>query len=363
MGRKRIASRRGFPDHLYQNPDGYFYFINPLNGKKKGLGSDKTKAFFEARQANAMLATMQPSSLVSWVQGIEEHTLASWVPEYDKLWKSSKTLAASTLEDSIGHLRRISESDMGPMALIMIGTNHVSQFIDGVAANSGNGMAKNMRSRLKDVFKRAITKGLIKHNPVEASYVPQSTTTRERLSLEQFMDARKYAPTYLRNAMDLALITGQRRADIADMKFVDYAEGRLAVVQGKGQGRVRIKISGQLSLLGFPLDLDGIIKACRDNIVSPFIVHQHRNYGKKKMGESINPDTLTDAFNIALAKSGYKAELNRRMPTFHEIRSLSERLYKAERGMEFAQKLLGHSDIKTTSLYDDLRGTGWENIG
>jgi len=51
------------------------------------------------------------------------------------------------------------------------------------------------------------------------------------------------------------------------------------------------------------------------------------------------------------------------LPTFHEIRSLSERMYKAERGIEFTQKLSGHSDIKTTSLYDDLRGTGWESMG
>ncbi|EBZ0638210.1 integrase, partial [Salmonella enterica subsp. enterica serovar Oranienburg] len=42
-------------------------------------------------------------------------------------------------------------------------------------------------------------------------------------------------------------------------------------------------------------------------------------------------------------------------PTFHEIRSLLGRLYKDERGEEFAQKLLGHTSENTTKLYLDER--------
>lgn len=42
-------------------------------------------------------------------------------------------------------------------------------------------------------------------------------------------------------------------------------------------------------------------------------------------------------------------------PTFHEIRSLAARLYKDERGEEFAQKLLGHTSENTTKLYLDER--------
>jgi len=48
-------------------------------------------------------------------------------------------------------------------------------------------------------------------------------------------------------------------------------------------------------------------------------------------------------------------------PTFHEIRSLSGRLY-ADQGIN-AQALLGHKDTKTTSLYLDSRGTEWISVG
>ena len=41
-------------------------------------------------------------------------------------------------------------------------------------------------------------------------------------------------------------------------------------------------------------------------------------------------------------------------PTFHEIRSLSERLY-SEQGVN-TQALLGHRQASTTAIYDDPRG-------
>ncbi|RJF58901.1 integrase [Serratia inhibens] len=43
-------------------------------------------------------------------------------------------------------------------------------------------------------------------------------------------------------------------------------------------------------------------------------------------------------------------------PTFHEIRSLSGRLYEKERGRHFAQKLLGHTSETMTLKYLNTRG-------
>ena len=44
-------------------------------------------------------------------------------------------------------------------------------------------------------------------------------------------------------------------------------------------------------------------------------------------------------------------------PTFHEQRSLSERLYR-EQGLD-TQKLLGHKSRKMTDRYNDDRGKDW----
>ncbi|HHN5451497.1 TPA: integrase, partial [Escherichia coli] len=46
--------------------------------------------------------------------------------------------------------------------------------------------------------------------------------------------------------------------------------------------------------------------------------------------------------------------------TFHEQRSLSERLYK-EQGLN-TQKLLGHKTQQQTDRYHDDRGKGWSKV-
>lgn len=76
MGRKRSAKNRSFPPNLYQNSAGYFFFINPASKKSKGLGTDKAKAFTEARAANAVLATMKKTVLADWVSGKQDYSLA-----------------------------------------------------------------------------------------------------------------------------------------------------------------------------------------------------------------------------------------------------------------------------------------------
>ena len=48
-------------------------------------------------------------------------------------------------------------------------------------------------------------------------------------------------------------------------------------------------------------------------------------------------------------------------PTFHEIRSLSQRLYAAQGGIN-TQELLGHSQASTTAMYHDSRGSEWTRL-
>ena len=48
------------------------------------------------------------------------------------------------------------------------------------------------------------------------------------------------------------------------------------------------------------------------------------------------------------------------MPTFHEQRSLSERLYEAQ-GIN-TQQLLGHSSEKMTAQYHNDRGLDWVKV-
>ena len=84
--------------------------------------------------------------------------------------------------------------------------------------------------------------------------------------MEGLKAIRDKSPRWLKNAIDLALITAQRRGDILDMKFEDVRDGYLYVVQNKTEkasdaGWLKIKVTDQLS---------EVITRCRDDILSPY---------------------------------------------------------------------------------------------
>lgn len=364
MGRPRKPSRKGWPDNLYMNEGGYFYYRNPLSGKKIGLGHDKQKSFSEARAANAVLANIAPSKLVDWVSGITEHSLKDWVPIYKTAWVEKAKLAVSTLRNQSGYLVRIQEADFAWMPLKSITTAHVALFLQKIEADSGVATVALVRSRLSDMFRMAETRGMIESgkNPVTSTYLPDYEVVRERLSLEQFIEIRAAAKPWLRNAMNNALLTAQRREDIANMKFADCREGYLYIIPGKSQGKIRLQQDMKIWLPPAKMTIEDSIKLCRDNFVSKFLVHHGKAQGQGKPGSSVSVNGLTNAFAAVRDAVGVQAAKGRAPPSFHEIRSLSERLYKEHYGAEFAQAMLGHKNAKMTATYDDLRGSGWQVV-
>ncbi len=74
-------------------------------------------------------------------------------------------------------------------------------------------------------------------------------------------------------------------------------------------------------------------------MLSKFLVHQTRPWGNSPVGSQIWVDTITRRFTDALTPLGLDFE-GKTAPTFHEIRSLSERLY-SEQGNVNTQELLG----------------------
>jgi integrase len=160
--------------------------------------------------------------------------------------------------------------------------------------------------------------------------------------------------------MELTIVTGQRREDIAGLKFTDYRDGFLHVIQGKTGAKIRI--SGALRLEAVGLTLDEVIKRCRDNVVSPYLVHHHRAAGMAKAGQPIMLDTLSSAFSGARDEAQKRGHIEpgSRPPTFHEQRSLAARLYDAE-GKD-PQALLGHRHATMTEVYKDSRGSEWVSV-
>jgi len=366
MGRARSAKNRAFPPNLYLNTAGYFYYIDPERGNKKtkGLGRDKAKAFQHARAANAAIATREPSSLVDWVMGKSDYSLVEWMPLYKELWIKKASPAETTLRNAVRYMGRIADSDFAWRKLTNVTTEHVAKFLEGINAESGAAASLHLRSRLSDIFRMAETQGLVDvgRNPAAATYIPTQTVKRERMTLEQFHLIRAQAPLWLQRGMDLALLTGQRRDDISNMKFSDFRDGFLFVVQGKGQGAVRLQLDASIGLAAVGMTIADAVKSCRDSIVSKHMVHHVAKVARVLPGDKMALNAFTQALAVARDKAGITASAGRTPPTFHEIRSLSQRLYREQYGKEFAQAMMGHKKEETTAKYDDLRGTGWQMV-
>jgi|SRR5471030_296842 len=367
MGRKRLAKNRGLPPNLYQNTAGYFYYVDPDRGAgqgTKGLGRDKAKAMQWARQANALIAVRAPTPVADWVSGKKDYSLVDWIPIYKELWVAQKKPAESTLRNVSSYLEMLKVVDFAWRKLSDINTAHIAEYLKVTSTGRGASTALHLRARLGDIFRMAETQGLIDmgRSPVTATYVPERAVTRERLSLDQFNAIRAHAPIWLQRGMDLALLTGQRREDIGNMKFADVKDGFLHIVQGKSQGAVRLRQDLNIRLDKVGMSIGDAITNCRDMIVSRYIVHHVANTGPSKPGRQLALNALTQGFQVARDKAGIVAAEGRTPPSFHEIRSLSERLYKEQYGRDFAQSILGHKNSKTTAKYDDLRGQGWQDI-
>lgn len=363
MGRQRLAKNRALPPNLYVNPAGYYYYRDVQKKTQKGLGRDRAKAIQAARAANAAMATREPSSLVDWVLGRSDYTLAEWLPVYRELWEEKTEPADNTLRAAKSLLKRIGASDFAKMRMRHIETVHVATYLEEFTKASGAGAAHNMRSKLTDIFRWAETQGVIEvgKNPVTATFTPGYKVTRERLSLEQFWAIHAQASTWAKNAMMLALVTSQRREDISNMKFADYKDGFLHVAQGKSGGETKLQLDGAIRLAKVGVSVAEAVAGCRDLIVSRHLVHHTERSNKTKPGDMVRAPMISMAFQRAREKAKVEAAEGRTPPSFHEIRSLSERLYREEFGAEFAQAMLGHKNAQMTSKYDDLRG-GWKTI-
>ena len=89
-------------------------------------------------------------------------------------------------------------------------------------------------------------------------------------------------------------------------------------------------------------------------------MHYHHAKGNTKRGDMIRPTTLTTAFSAARDRVSYDWKKDGTAPSFHEQRSLAERLFR-EQGID-TQTLLGHSSKTMTDQYNDTRGKEWKKL-
>ncbi|KPB28444.1 phage integrase Arm DNA-binding domain-containing protein [Pseudomonas amygdali] len=363
--RPRNAGSKDLPPNLYRKTDKrnghtYYTYRDPVTGRMFGLGKDKAAAIMEAVTANhAEVLKPNLAARMNTVPRKPSRLFSEWTAEYRGIY-TEKDLSRHSIHSFKSRIRRLDDV-FGAMPITTINTMDVASFLSGIAKDGKPSMSKALRSLLRDVFAEAIAVGWCENNPVDATKAARVKVKRERLSLEMWQAIHEVTDrTWLKRAMELALLTGQRRDDIREMLFKDERDGFLHVVQSKTGARLRLSVALRLEAIN--LDISTVIKSCRDQVLSKHLVHHPKTFAKVQAGAPIRLDTLTSAFaearDVAAKKLGIV--LSDSPPTFHEMRSLAARLHAAE-GRD-AQKLLGHRTAAMTDLYKDGRGTGWVDV-
>ena len=108
------------------------------------------------------------------------------------------------------------------------------------------------------------------------------------------------------------------------------------------------------------ISLAQVIKRRRDRVVSPWLIHHVTSSGNVKASDQVGENSLSVSFKLAIDSTGLSVEHGKTIPTFHEQRSLSERLYE-EQGIN-TQQLLGHSSDRMTAQYHNDRGLDWVKV-
>ncbi|MFP7260134.1 site-specific integrase [Citrobacter portucalensis] len=347
----------------------YWRYKHPVTGKFHALGTNEAEAIAIATEANTRLAEQRTRQILAISDRIATSkgkaiTTSTWLDRYQAIQDDrlkSGDIRLNTYKQKAKPVSLLRER-AGLKLISAVDVRDIAQLLDEYIAAGQPRMAQVVRSVLIDVFKEAQHYGEVPpgYNPALATKQPRRKITRQRLSLEEWQkifDIADAIHRYMGNAMLLALVTGQRLGDISKMKFSDIWDDHLHVIQEKTGSKIAIPLSLRLNAINW--SLRDVVARCRDYAVSPYLVHFFRTTSQAERGSQVKSNTLTMNFSKARDLAGI--DWGRGSPaTFHEQRSLSERLYEAQ-GVD-TQKLLGHKSPNQTARYHDDRGKGWAKI-
>lgn len=359
MGRPRRTGNRDLPDNLYPNRKGWKY-VRPSDGKPVYLpaGTSREAAIGTAIKCNAIL-TKGASSLVSAVV-TGRRTVKDAIRVFREDDLPHRKWAPKTAEDYAIILRRL-ETDEGGKLLDDYDVAAAAEYL----RPKGMETRRKTRCMMLWVFACAVQEGWIEVNPVEQTRkVPPAERQRSRLTKEAYDAIRAQAEPWLQRAMDFALVTLLRRADVVGARSADVRGGRLHVVPKKTEDSTKVRLR-----ITIGAELDAVLRAMRDNIASPYIVHrlplkarprEMRADGRDHHTQ-VMPEQITRAF--AAARDAAGLEFEGAPPSWHEIRSLGIALYR-ERGwtLEQVQALAGHATKAMTEVYAEGHEAPWTDV-
>lgn len=264
---------------------------------------------------------------------------------FNRIEKSN--LKPITLSNKRGNIKNFVD-ELGDMEVAEIKPIDIYKVLQRFINENRTNMARRLYIEARDIFYTAILDNQLDYNPVFMIKRPNDKVKRQRLTLNNFLAIRRFAVfqgyKWFVNALDLALVTGQRPSDLSKMSVFDIRDDYLYIEQLKSGERIALPIDLRLAIF------DKSIREVIDNIN---LNDGHLLINNK--GKQCFTYSLSRYFKICREATGIApADEKTSPPSFYEVRSLSERLYR-DQGIN-TQILLGHVYQTTTDMYNHRRG-------
>lgn len=313
MGRRRTVDLH-LPPHLYRKGECYYYDAGGKPRKWIKLGADLN----EARRRWAELEGCEEAP--------EDRTLAVVARRFEREVIPLK--ARRTQADYTRQLRKLL-AVFGEMPVDEITPADVREYLDA-RGTSAKVQANREKALLSNLINQARAWGYTNAANPCAGVKSFREIGRDRYITDDEFDAvRAVAHRTVAEAMTLALLTGQRLADVLKMNRDDVRAGALHVMQNKTGKRMAIALSGEFG-----------------ELVATLLAHPKKPAFliANDDGSAVTQQQLRGRFDKAREAAGVAFQ-------FRDIRAKAGTEASIAGGMDHAQKLLGHKHVTMTQHY------------
>lgn len=214
------------------------------------------------------------------------------------------------------------------MPIDAIAPTHIREYLD-IRGQTAKVRANREKALFSHIYNKAREWGYTTApNPCQGVKGYRETGRSRYVTDEEFDKVRAKAHFTVIDAMDLALLTGQRPADVLKLKRSDIRDGALWVVQNKTGMRLGIEIVGDLAAV------IARIKARPKKAISDYLIQDEN-------GQPLTQHALRSRFDKARDLAGVDFQ-------FRDIRAKAA----TDTGdLAHSQKLLAHKNRQMTEHY------------
>lgn len=312
MGRKR-TTHRDLPKGMTKKGKYYYHVTTTTPRKWTPLGADRALALM----AWARLEGDQLDPTVKTFEAVALRYEREVIP----------TKAPRTQRDNLKELDRL-RAVFNRVQIDHIKPHHVRTYMDK-RGQTARARANREKALLSHLYNRAREWGYTDApNPCLGVKAFKESGRDRYVSDEEYQAVWAKAHPTLRDAMDLALLTGQRPADVLKIKRADIHDGALWIVQNKTGAKRAIEVVGELAKL-----IDRINARPRERL-GPYLVQDDD-------GKPLRADGMRSRFTKAREAAGVSFQ-------FRDIRAKAA----TDAGdLSHSQVLLGHKRREMTEHY------------